>query len=97
MHDFAQFGLEARGVWRWIDGNPSCDPKRRTDRRTMYFALWLIAVVLVIAGIVTAIRGRVIYGIVLIIIGLLVGPGGVSIFHVHKHHHNNGMAVMSPR
>jgi hypothetical protein len=54
----------------------------------MYFALWLIAVVLVLAGIVTAIRGRVLYGIVLIIIGLLIGPGGVSIFHVHQHHHH---------
>ncbi|MBV9872085.1 MAG: hypothetical protein JO214_15830 [Frankiaceae bacterium] len=63
----------------------------------MYFALWLIAVVLVIAGIVTAIRGRVLYGIVLIIVGLLIGPGGVSIFHVHRHHHNNGAAVIAPR
>jgi hypothetical protein len=42
--------------------------------------LWIIAVILVIAGIVTLIRGGVLMGIVLIIIGLLVGPGGVSIF-----------------
>jgi hypothetical protein len=42
--------------------------------------LWLIAVVLVIGGIVTLVRGGVLAGIVLIIIGLLVGPGGVSIF-----------------
>lgn len=42
--------------------------------------LWLIAVVLVIAGIVTIFRGAVLYGIVLIVVGLLVGPGGVSIF-----------------
>ena len=42
--------------------------------------LWLIAVVLVIAGIITAIRGQVLYGIVLIVVGLLIGPGGVSIF-----------------
>ena len=35
---------------------------------------------LVIAGIVTLIRGAVVAGIVLIIVGLLVGPGGVSIF-----------------
>jgi hypothetical protein len=46
----------------------------------MDFILWLIAVILVIAGIVTIIRGAVLYGIVLIIVGLLVGPGGVSIF-----------------
>jgi hypothetical protein len=42
--------------------------------------LWVIAAVLVIAGIVALVRGSVLLGIVLIIIGLLVGPGGVSIF-----------------
>jgi hypothetical protein len=42
--------------------------------------LWIIAVVLVIAGIVSIVRGGVLWGIVLIVVGLLVGPGGVSIF-----------------
>jgi hypothetical protein len=42
--------------------------------------LWIIAAVLVIAGIVSLFRGAVLAGIVLIILGLLVGPGGVSIF-----------------
>ncbi len=42
--------------------------------------LWIIAAVLVIYGIVTIIRGGVLAGVVLIIVGLLVGPGGVSIF-----------------
>jgi hypothetical protein len=42
--------------------------------------LWIIAVILVIAGIVTIVRGRMLFGIVLIVLGLLVGPGGVSIF-----------------
>jgi hypothetical protein len=42
--------------------------------------LWIIAVILVIAGIVSLIRGQMIAGILLIIVGLLVGPGGVSIF-----------------
>ncbi len=46
----------------------------------MVFVLWLIAVALVIAGIVLAIRGEVVTGIALIILGLLVGPGGVSVF-----------------
>jgi hypothetical protein len=46
----------------------------------MEFVLWLIAVILVIAGIVTLVRGAVAYGIVLIVVGLLVGPGGVSVF-----------------
>jgi len=43
--------------------------------------LWIIAAVLVIAGIVALVRGSVLVGIVLIILGLLVGPGGVSIFN----------------
>ena len=42
--------------------------------------LWIIAAILVIAGIVTVLRGGVLAGIVLIIVGLLIGPGGVSIF-----------------
>jgi hypothetical protein len=42
--------------------------------------LWIIAVVLVIAGIVTALRGALLYGIVLILVGLFIGPGGVSLF-----------------
>lgn len=42
--------------------------------------LWIIAVVLVISGIVTLVRGQVMFGVLLIIVGLLVGPGGVSIF-----------------
>ncbi len=46
----------------------------------MAFILWLIAVVLVVWGIVTLIRGQALMGIALIVIGLLVGPGGVSIF-----------------
>jgi hypothetical protein len=42
--------------------------------------LWIIAVILVIAGIVMLVRGSIVGGIVLIIVGCLVGPGGVSIF-----------------
>ncbi|WP_169077430.1 GPGG-motif small membrane protein [Microcella alkalica] len=42
--------------------------------------LWIIAAILVIAGIVTLVRGQVLWGIVLIVLGLLVGPGGVSLF-----------------
>jgi hypothetical protein len=42
--------------------------------------LWILAVILVIAGIVTILRGGVLAGVVLIIVGLLIGPGGVSIF-----------------
>lgn len=46
----------------------------------MEFILWLIAVIIVISGIVTIIRGSLLFGVLLIVLGLLVGPGGVSIF-----------------
>ncbi|MGA8211663.1 MAG: GPGG-motif small membrane protein [Nocardioidaceae bacterium] len=46
----------------------------------MGFILWIIAVVLVIAGIVQIIRGGMLWGIVLIVLGLIIGPGGYSIF-----------------
>ena len=46
----------------------------------MEFSLWILAVILVISGIVSLVRGQVLWGIALIVVGLLVGPGGVSIF-----------------
>jgi len=46
----------------------------------MITILWLIAAVLVIVGIVRILQGAVLWGIVLIIIGCLVGPGGISVF-----------------
>jgi TM2 domain-containing membrane protein YozV len=42
--------------------------------------LWILAAILVISGIVALLRGQMLWGIVLIVVGLLVGPGGVSIF-----------------
>jgi hypothetical protein len=42
--------------------------------------LWILAVILVIAGILALFRRQILWGVVLIIVGLLVGPGGVSIF-----------------
>jgi hypothetical protein len=44
------------------------------------FVLWLLAVILVIAGLVSLIRGAILVGVLLIVVGLLVGPGGVSVF-----------------
>jgi hypothetical protein len=46
----------------------------------MATVLWVVAVILVIAGIFAVIRKQVLWGVVLIVVGLLVGPGGVSIF-----------------
>ncbi|WP_242454763.1 GPGG-motif small membrane protein [Bailinhaonella thermotolerans] len=42
--------------------------------------LFIIAAILVIAGVVSLLRGQLLWGIVLIVVGLLVGPGGYSIF-----------------
>ena len=42
--------------------------------------LWIIAAILVISGIFAIVRKQLVWGIVLIVAGLLVGPGGVSLF-----------------
>jgi hypothetical protein len=55
----------------------------RSDTRNkdgMDLILWLIAVILVVGGIVSLLRGQLLYGALLIIVGLLIGPGGVSVF-----------------
>ena len=55
-------------------------PRRVGAPERMLFILWLIAVVLVIAGIFQLFKGQMLWGIVLIVVGFLVGPGGYSIF-----------------
>ncbi len=42
--------------------------------------LWIIAAVLVVAGIVQLLQGQILWGVLLIVLGCLVGPGGYSIF-----------------
>jgi hypothetical protein len=42
--------------------------------------LWILAAILVISGIFSLVKGQMLWGIVLIVVGLLVGPGGVSVF-----------------
>lgn len=55
--------------------------RRRLNGVThMATLLWIIAAVLVIAGIFALFRRQILWGVVLIIVGLLVGPGGVSLF-----------------
>jgi hypothetical protein len=44
------------------------------------FVLWVVAVILVIVGIVQLFQGQILFGVVLIVVGCLVGPGGYSIF-----------------
>ena len=46
----------------------------------MELLLWILAVILVVAGVLALFRRQILWGVVLIIVGLLVGPGGVSIF-----------------
>ena len=53
---------------------------REGKYRAMSFLLWLVAAILVIVGIVQLLQGQIIFGVLLIIAGCLVGPGGYSIF-----------------
>lgn len=46
----------------------------------MEIVLWVLAVILVVAGIVALVRRQLLWGAVLVVVGLLVGPGGVSLF-----------------
>jgi hypothetical protein len=47
----------------------------------MGFLLWILAVILVVFGVVQLIQGQILLGIICIVVGLLVGPGGYSIFN----------------
>ena len=42
--------------------------------------LWVIAAILVVVGIVQLFQGQILFGVLLIVLGCLVGPGGYSIF-----------------
>jgi hypothetical protein len=42
--------------------------------------LWIIAVIVAIIGIIVLISGSIVWGIVLLIVAALIGPGGYSIF-----------------
>lgn len=46
----------------------------------MALILWILAAILVISGIGAILKKQLLWGIVLIVVGLLVGPGGVSVF-----------------
>jgi hypothetical protein len=59
---------------------PGADQAPAGSETAMVTLLWILAVVLVIAGIFAIVRGQMLWGIVLIVVGLLVGPGGVSVF-----------------
>lgn len=42
--------------------------------------LWIIAAIIAVVGIIVLISGSVLWGIILLIVAALVGPGGYSIF-----------------
>jgi hypothetical protein len=63
-----------------LGGHTSQIPRPEIGANVMELILWIAAVILVILGIVTLVRERVVEGLALIVIGLLVGPGGVSLF-----------------
>ena len=46
----------------------------------MELILWVLAAVLVLSGIKKIFNGDVLLGIVFIVVGLVVGPGGTSLF-----------------
>ncbi len=46
----------------------------------MNLILWIVAVILAIAGVIQLLQGQIIFGIVLLVVACLVGPGGYSIF-----------------
>jgi hypothetical protein len=42
--------------------------------------LWIVAVIIGVFGVIRIVQRDFIYGAVLIVLALLIGPGGVSIF-----------------
>ena len=47
-------------------------------------ALWLLAVIIAVIGVVQLLQGQVLFAIILFIVAALVGPGGYSIFGGHR-------------
>ena len=47
----------------------------------MGFLLWILAVILVVFGVVQLLQGQILLGVVCIVVGLVIGPGGYSIFN----------------
>jgi drug/metabolite transporter (DMT)-like permease len=43
--------------------------------------LWIVAVILAVIGVIVLIWGSVLAGIVLLVLAVLVGPGGYSVFN----------------
>ena len=61
--------------------------------------LWIIAVIIAVAGVVSLFRGAILAGIVLLIVACAVGPGGWSVFHDNGKKNNSlaPVATVAPR
>ena len=53
---------------------------KRNEVNVSARVLWIIAAVIAVVGLITLFSGSIIWGIVLLIVAALVGPGGYSIF-----------------
>ncbi len=42
--------------------------------------LWIIAAIIAVVGIVQLVQGQILFGIILLVVACLVGPGGYSVF-----------------
>ena len=78
--------LSQRGQSRSWRVRPICDRalsgviEQKKEPEVNATVLWVIAAILVIVGIVQLIQGQILFGVALIVVGCLVGPGGYSIF-----------------
>ncbi len=46
--------------------------------------MWVVSVILVVAGIVQVFQGQILFGVFLLILGFGIGPGGFSFFKKSK-------------
>lgn len=46
---------------------------------TMSTLLWVLAVTLVVVGVVQLLQGQIVFGLILLVVGLVLGPGGFSV------------------
>lgn len=44
----------------------------------MNLILGILALILIVAGVIQLLNGAVVFGIILILVGLLLGPGGIT-------------------
>ena len=70
--------------WRKNSSPSQGQPRRAAHHEGAFIMwttiLWIAAVIIGIFGVIRIVRGDLVVGIVLIVVALLVGPGGVSIF-----------------